>query len=187
MRLDPACRRNRLSVAHPARRDSAQPDIAVATQPGRHPVGVGHAAQRVQLDRDRRGQPGGELDRFVGGVGMLRHDDVDDAGRQQVDRADALRGRQFGGVLGVAEHDRAGALRRQRREPAVQRGQHPVGGHHRQRGPAAALTEQHRHRRGVQGDQLSQAVRDLAGQAALFGLGRQRGPGGVDDQHQRQV
>ena len=88
--------------------------------------------------------------------------------------------------VGVAEDDRAGALRRQRRQPAVQRGQHPVGGHHRQRRPAAALTEQHRHRRGVQRDQLGQALGDLAGQPALLGLGRQRRAGGVDHQHQRQ-
>ena len=139
----------------------------------------------MQFDRDRRGQSIGELVGFVGGVGMLRHDGVDDAGRQQVGRSDALCGRQLGRMRGVPEHDRAGAFRRQRRQPAVQRGQHPVGGHHRQGGPAAALTEQYRHGRGVQGDQLSQAVGDLAGQPTLFGLGRQRGAGRVDDQHQR--
>ena len=78
-------------------------------------------------------------------------------------------------------------FRRQRGQPAVQRGQHPVGGHHRQRRPAAALAEQHRHRRGVQRDEIGQAAGDLAGQAVLLGLGRQRRSGGVDDQHQRQL
>ena len=69
--------------------------------------------------------------------------DVDDAVTQQVGRPNALAAASSGGVVGVAEDDRAGALRRQRRQPAVQRGQHPVGRHHRQRrarrclGPAA--------------------------------------------------
>ena len=69
----------------------------------------------------------------------------------------------------------------------MQCGQHPVGGHHRQRRSAAALTQQHRHRRGVQRDQLGQALGDLAGQPALLGFGRQRRAGGVDHQHQRQA
>ena len=69
----------------------------------------------------------------------------------------------------------------------MQRRQYPVRGHHRQRRPAAALTEQHGNRRRIEGDELGQAVGDLAGQAALFGLRGQRGSGGVDHQNQRQL
>src|SRR5271167_3342788 len=57
LRLDRACPRNRLSVARQCGGCSTQPDVAVAAQPGRHPVGVGYTAQRVQLDGDRRRQP----------------------------------------------------------------------------------------------------------------------------------
>lgn len=51
-----------------------------------------------------------EFLRFVGGVGTLGHDAVDDAGPQQVEGAHALVLGQFGGPLGGAVHDRARSL-----------------------------------------------------------------------------
>ena len=60
--------------------------------------------------------------------------------RQQVERAHPLRPAAIsGGVVGVAVHDRRRALRRQRRQPAVLRAEHPVGRQQRQRAAAGAL------------------------------------------------
>ena len=105
----------------------------------------------------------------------------------QVERAHALGAGHVGCVVEVAVHDRARTLRRQRRQPAVLGGDHPVGRQQRERAAAVALTEQQAQGRRVEGDQVGEAAGDLAGQPALLGLHRQRGAGGVDHGHQRQV
>ena len=79
------------------------------------------------------------------------------------------------------------ALGRQRREPGVLGGDHPVGGQEGQRAAAVALAEHQAQGRRGQGDELGQAAGDLAGQAAVLGLGRQGGALGVDHGDQRQA
>ena len=105
----------------------------------------------------------------------------------QVEGADVLGAGHLGGVLDVAVHDRAGALGRERREPGVLGGDHPVGGEERQRAAAVALAEHQAQRRRRQGRKVGQAARDLAGEAALLRLGRQGGARGVDDGDERQA
>ena len=133
-----------------------------------------------------RPEPQAELGGLVGGVRALGHHAVDDPGPPQVGRPHALGLRHLPGVVDVAVHDRRRALRRQRAQPAVGRGQHPVGRHQRQRAAAGALAEQHRQRRRLEHHQVVQAAGDLPGQPALLGLPGQRGAGGVDEGDQRQ-
>jgi hypothetical protein len=82
----------------------------------------------------------------------------------QVDGAHTLLVGHRGGVVGVTVHDRAGALRRQRRQPGVLGRDDHVGRKQRERAPAAALTEQHRdggHRhRGHRADAAGDLARD---------------------------
>jgi hypothetical protein len=61
-----------------------------------------------------------------------------------------------------------------------------VGREQRERATAVALAEHQAQRRRPQGHQVGQAARDLAGEAALLRLGRERRSGGVDHGHQRQ-
>ena len=84
-------------------------------------------------------------------------------------------------------HDRAGALRRQRREPGVLRGDTRSAGSSAS-APPPLPSPSIRHSVGrVEGDQVGEAAGDLAGQPAVLGLGRQRGALGVDHGHQRQA
>ena len=83
-------------------------------------------------------------------------------------------------------HDRAGALGRQRGEPGVLGGDHPVGRQERQRPAAVALAEHQAQGRSGERDELGQAAGDLAGEPAVLGIGGERGALGVDHRDQRQ-
>src|SRR6266545_2605302 len=161
-------------------------DVAVAGEPGGEPVGSGSPAQCGEFVAEDRTDPAAEVLRLVGRVGMLGDDPVHDPVPAQVDRPYALGLRHLGGPVGRTVHDRACPLGRQRREPAVLRGDHPVRGQQRERTPAAALAQQQTQGRCVQRHQLGEAPCDLPRHAALLGFHRQRRTRCVDHRHQRQ-
>ena len=66
------------------------------------------------------------------------------------------------------------------------RGHHPVGGQQREGAAAVALAEHQAQGGSVEGDQVGEAPGDLAGEATVLRVRRQRGPLGVDHGHQRQ-
>ncbi len=120
---------------------------------------------------EHRTDAAAELLGLVGGVGLLGDDPVDDAAAVEVERAHLLGARHLGGVVEVAVHDRGGALGRQRRQPRVLRGDDPVGGQQRERAAAVALAQHQAQRGRVEGDEVGQPAGDLAGQAAVLGVG----------------
>ena len=125
-------------------------------------------------------QPLDERLRLVGGVRAFGHDPstMPLAAVRSIEipcwAANSGRGRR-------AEHDRTGALGRQRCQPAVLRRDDPIGGQQRQRAAACALAEQQAQGRRVERHEVGQASGDLAGQPALLGVLGQRGAGRVDD------
>ncbi len=115
----------------------------------------------------------------------LGDDAVHDALAGEVEGPDALARGEFSGMRGVLVDDRAGALRRQRGEPGVLGGQHPVGGQQGQRAAAGAFPEQDRYGGRPQVDQRRDALGDLAGHAVLFGFRGEVGSWRVDHGDER--
>ncbi len=62
----------------------------------------------------------------------------------------------------------------------------PVGGQQGERATAVALAQHQAQRGRVEGDEVRQRAGDLAGQAAVLGVGGEGGALGVDDRHERQ-
>ncbi len=159
----------------------AAAEVAVAGAAGGEAGGGGELGEFGEGLGDGRGEVGAE----VGGVVGLGDDLVDQAGRGQRGGRDALGAGELRGVVAVAVDDGGCAFGRQRGEPGVLGGDHPVGGQQGERAAAAALAEQDGEDGRAQADQGGQAVGDLQCHAVEFGLDGEFRADGVDHGEQR--